>query len=111
MENCNESERQSLAGAHSTDAATVTGAAATVIEPALPMLNGSASELIPVAISPLPPEPSIVRVRLAFTETWPPLPGVKVELPIEPFAVTTISPELIVTLPASREPELESVSM
>jgi hypothetical protein len=57
MENCNESERQSLAGAHSTDAATVTGAAATVIEPAAAPSKKPQTELIEV---PTPAMASLV---------------------------------------------------
>jgi len=48
MENCNESGRRSGAVAHSTDAATVTGAAATVIEPAAAPSKKPQTELIEV---------------------------------------------------------------
>src|SRR6516165_1218443 len=57
MENCNESEPQSVAGPHSTDAATLTGASATVIEPATAPSQKPQTELIEV---PAPAMASVV---------------------------------------------------
>jgi hypothetical protein len=50
MENCNESERQSVTGAQATDAATLMGAAATVIEPAAAPSKKPQTELIEVRV-------------------------------------------------------------
>jgi hypothetical protein len=87
MQNFNESGRQSVAGVHSSDAATLTGAAATAIEPATAPSETPQTELIEVpapasasAVSPIESE----KADGAKTDnlgTWPSKPAVEPALP------------------------------
>jgi hypothetical protein len=99
MEYCNESERQSVAGAHSTDAATLTGAAATAIEPAAAPSKKPQTALIAVpapamgsAVSPLETEKAD-GAKTDSLGTRPSKPAVDPALPITKADASEIEQE------------------